>query len=145
MTTRIHHTNRKALRIPYSTGYHQSLASKPNGVWYGVDWAWLDWCKSETGWRYKNNIKLEVDERRLLILNTPFKVEAFSKKYETPYLNTSLKMIDWESVAKKYSGIEIAPYHYSLRFKLFWYYGWDVASGCIWDLNAIKSTKLVSK
>jgi len=38
-------------------------------------------------------------------------------------------------VSKEYDGIEIAPYQWDARLSLIWYYGWDVASGCIWNLD----------
>lgn len=46
-------------------------------------------------------------------------------------------------VAKDYDGIEIAPYQESLRYDLEWYYGWDVASGCIWNFEGIRLNKIV--
>ena len=48
--------------------------------------------------------------------------------------------IDWNRVAKKYQGIIITPYIWERRLTTTctWYYGWDVASGCIWDNKAIK-------
>ena len=55
------------------------------------------------------------------------------------------KMIDWPRVASDYAGIEICPYLSSKRMDedSFWYYGWDVASGCVWDSKGI--TDLVEK
>ena len=52
-------------------------------------------------------------------------------------------MIDWRKVAKKYDGIEINPMIYELRMMaLSWYYGWDVASGCIWKPRKAKLIKI---
>jgi hypothetical protein len=50
------------------------------------------------------------------------------------------KMIDWPKVAEHYAGIEICPYLSNKRNDddFFWYYGWDVASGCIWDQKGIE-------
>lgn len=52
----------------------------------------------------------------------------------------SVTAFDWIDVASRYSGIEIAPYQWKRRIhpSTFWYYTWDCASGCIWDLSAIK-------
>ncbi len=47
-------------------------------------------------------------------------------------------MIDWPAVAKRYAGIEINPYFTGLRM-VSWYYTWDVASGCVWHEDGIKS------
>ena len=44
---------------------------------------------------------------------------------------------DWAKVASHYDGIEICPYIESRR-NMTWYYGWDVASGCVWNASGIK-------
>jgi len=46
-------------------------------------------------------------------------------------------MINWEEVSKNWEGIEIVPYIWTARNILNWYYPWDVASGCIWNLDGI--------
>ena len=45
----------------------------------------------------------------------------------------------WPGVAAEgWAGIEIAPYIWARRLDgpARWYYGWDAASGCIWDPTA---------
>jgi len=46
--------------------------------------------------------------------------------------------IDWYAVAGEYAGIVIAPYQDARRHEYLWYYGWDCASGCIWDSSALR-------
>ena len=46
-------------------------------------------------------------------------------------------------VASNYSGIEICP-HFKSR-KNLWYLGWDVASGCIWDISIVKCIGLITQ
>jgi len=50
--------------------------------------------------------------------------------------------INWPAVAEKYDGIIIAPYIWQRRLSdnpdHFWYYGWDCASGCIWNTEVIE-------
>ena len=29
------------------------------------------------------------------------------------------------------------------RYEMLWYYGWDVASGCIWGPNMVNDSKLI--
>jgi hypothetical protein len=43
--------------------------------------------------------------------------------------------IDWPRLASEFCGIEICPYRGESRMEDFtyWYYGWDIASGCIWS------------
>ena len=49
--------------------------------------------------------------------------------------------IDWDRVLSEYDGIEIAPHQEDLRVdpKFRWYWAWDSAGGCIWNLGAIAS------
>ncbi len=87
---------------------------------------------------------MEIDESKILFINTKQKLIDFDRKYSTNINEKiNLSYIDWESIEKKYSGIEISPYQYSLRFSLFWYYGWDVSSGCIWNSDCIISTNKI--
>ena len=56
-------------------------------------------------------------------------------------------LIDWAKVTKHYAGIEINPHSDAAQKyatggggtfnELMWYRFWDVASGCMWDLNNI--------
>lgn len=41
--------------------------------------------------------------------------------------------MDWPAMQKAYAGLVVAPYLYERRH-VRWYYGWDVASGVLWDL-----------
>jgi hypothetical protein len=54
----------------------------------------------------------------------------------------------WNLVKEKYQGIIICPYFHNRRLMTShsqWYYGWDCASGCIWDVDCIKSFELEKK
>lgn len=44
-------------------------------------------------------------------------------------------------MAHRYDGIIIAPYVWSLRLDIdfFWYYDWDCASGVIWNSAAVSN------
>lgn len=51
--------------------------------------------------------------------------------------------IDWPEIATLYQGIIIHPHLRArhLHFESFWYYCWDVGSGCIWDAGAVAELK----
>lgn len=59
--------------------------------------------------------------------------------------------IDWFQVVRNFPGIIIAPYLWERRnsnrsnWDSCWYYGWDCASGCIWDLRCIESFQMVEE
>lgn len=56
-------------------------------------------------------------------------------------LYKSMDSIRWEAVKAMWQAIVIAPYQWGLRLHspAHWYYGWDCASGCVWDVSAIES------
>lgn len=116
---------------------------KPVGLWYGFGTSWVDWVKSEMPqWIGTYFYKLEVNKNNLIQLNDFIDIGAFSEHYRSMDSdNTRIHEIDWLKVSKDYSGIEINPYCYKARLemKTIWYYSWDIASGCIWNDNAVKS------
>lgn len=113
--------------------YSQVDGMKPDGFWYGFGKNWIDWTKSEMPeWTGKyiyevkipNNILKITSYKELLQFNEEFKINI-----------DMMDVIDWKKVASKYNGIEIAPYQYKARLDLLWYYGWDIGSGCVWNLD----------
>lgn len=123
----------------------RSHVGKPNGLWVSVGDAWEQWCRWE-GW---NTGSLAVRYRvtltpgaRILCLTTVEDILAFSRGYQTEML-FGLEAPDWQRLEfEGWQGVVIAPYQWSLRCDLRWYYPWDCASGCIWDLAAINEMTL---
>jgi hypothetical protein len=116
----------------------QSQGAKPRGLWYGVGPSWIDWVRSEMpDWEVDNIFKIDIDVDKILKITNSEELLVFNKNYgvKTQYYN----VIDWAKVASDYGGIEISPYNYKLRMEreVFWYYGWDVASGCVWNEGVI--------
>jgi len=122
---------------------------KPTGLWYSIGTSWLDWCFAEQpDWIGKYIYKIEVNPKKILLINTVKKLDDFSKHYKiVPEWMKTLKFkynyINWRRFSASYSGIEISPYQWKRRFDLLWYYGWDCSSGCIWNPNAIISLRLL--
>lgn len=134
-------------QIPADRGTY----SKPNGFWVsaeteGCDDDWRDWCLSESFGLNKLTHVHEVaftDKADLLILKGPYGIDQFSRKYRCS--DERWSGIDWQRVATRYQGIIIAPYVWARRLDgdASWYYGWDCASGCVWDAAAVASIQLV--
>lgn len=125
----------------------QETGVKPEGTWYGIGSSWLTWLKSESpSWFEDHTYVVLVDQSSILRLRTAAAVKAFGKKYASPDSIFPGMSIDWPRVAQEYSGIEIAPYQHTLRLDLdvSWYYGWDVASGCVWDPEVIEVSERVA-
>lgn len=114
---------------------------KPPGMWYSFGLAWIKFIVSE---KYEKQPKyidlLEVDKSKLICINTPLALDKFHLQYGISFkTHEKYKTIDWKAVMKDYGGIEIAPYIHQRRFSYLWYYGFDIASGCIWDADVLLS------
>lgn len=139
--------------IPYSVEQDpQFMGSlKPKGLWYSVGMEWEEWCASEMpGWCHPFQFELELEMRDILQLTNPNAIWAFHEQYQQKLFAHDKTYagfgtnINWGEVAQHYKGIEISPYARDLRLDLLWYYGWDVASGCIWDTTVIKTVNLMT-
>lgn len=137
---RIHYSDAP---IALDTGrrYEQEFGLKPRGLWYSApvkDDGWEDWCRAEefSVERLVVPHHLDLDLSRMLVLRSESEIRRFHSKYRH-----SRYEIDWPRVAAEYGGLEIAPYCWDLRLEggFLWYYGWDCASGCVWDLRLVRS------
>ncbi len=151
---RIHHS-RPGTRVdgePQLSNFKQKIGAKPNGLWYecqdGSSENWKDFCTTgfSSGYKYDGTYNIALNDYEILFIPNEHYFEKFYKMYSTnhpadPDGTKGLdKMIDWPRVANDYAGIEICPYLDSKRMDddSFWYYGWDVASGCVWSPAGIK-------
>ncbi len=122
----------------------QETEKKPFGLWYGFDNSWLDWVRGRYDyWQLSWLHTIEMDDSNVLRIENGIEIEAFTDEYSEGGLAAGPRKtrdIDWKKVSKTYSGIEIVPFlnDCNTRVELFWYYGWDVACGCIWDPSVFK-------
>jgi len=142
----------KALTLkPRSCAQHPAI--KPQGLWLSVDgpWDWKAWCECENFWLETLANRFVITLRRnarILYISTVDGLDwvneraADSGVYDINRFGAHY--IDWERVAGAYRGIIIAPYLWEARLdpRYSWYYGWDCASGCIWDAKAIAAVRL---
>jgi hypothetical protein len=135
-----------------------STFNKPRGLWVSdeEDYGWRDWCRDENfrPERFKYVYKVELSEdANILYLRSPIAIDSFTREYSAgkakmPFSEHEFdRGIDWLTVSKKYDGIIITPYQWSRRMEMHcqWYYGWDCASGCIWNMKAIKGVTRVQR
>ena len=118
--------------------------NKPNGLWYSIGNSWKDWCSYEAfrleTFQYKT--RLLINTNKLLQLNSIKAINEFTDTYSIdPYITRTFRSmcrINWDAVAEKYAGIEISPQQGWQRLNgATWYYGWDCASGCVWDTSIV--------
>ena len=123
---------------------------KPRGLWLSVegDDDWPHWCQDEGfnigSLAVATEIALSPDAK-ICHLTTAADIDAFTERWVTTppgmpdsFLSRGM-FIDWPEVAREHDGIIIAPYIWARRLSRHcsWYYGWDCASGCIWQMSAI--------
>jgi len=126
------------------------FCDKPQGLWVSVNDEWEQWCRSNDFGLHRLAIKHQIvlkanSPRQLLLLQTPEDILLFQGMHGTPQDRlVDWHAIHWDEVADQYAGIVIAPYQWSLRLRLIWYYGWDCASGCIWDTSIISKVEPVT-
>jgi hypothetical protein len=126
--------------------FTQRATMKPNGFWYGFGNEWIDWVRSEMpDWEGKYIYEVDIGNTNVLKIDSHFDLMKFHRKYAERKQIARDDLLDWSEVAKEYDGIEINPYQYEARYQYMWYYGWDVASGCIWNLNNVKLKLITDK
>jgi hypothetical protein len=126
---------------------------KPRGLWVSdesTEDGWRAWCEAEEFNVDQLAVRTRVHlypDHHVRVLTTADDIIRFTDDYGAwpSYMNESRWLlrqgyaIDWACVAKDYEGILITPYQWSMRLnqRCFWYYGFDCASGCIWDPAAV--------
>lgn len=122
---------------------HQTSFNKPEGLWVSVDseYGWHAHCRDADffpeGLTYGYKVQLKANAN-ILVIDTAQKLIDFTEKYkEIKDRPVWAATISWDTVYCLYDGILISPYHYQIRLKYDWYYGFDCASGCIWNLSCI--------
>lgn len=134
-------------KIRFKRTIKQEKGYKPRGLWYGIGPSWINWVRSEMpDWETEHVFRLSIDETKMKIIRNYQQLVEFEKEYSLPIdgwdsYNGRYLYIDWARVARDYGGIEISPYLYEARYKHMWYYGWDVASGCIWGTGVVRRLK----
>lgn len=140
----------------------ETLGYKPEGLWISneddldSELSWSQWCKGEN-WNlesltYEHEVQLK-DDSCLIILNDCRELDEFTHEFSDTTANLGhaygkyeqgqSTYIRWGAIQEMFDGILIPTYQWNRRMSLMWYYSWDCGSGCIWNLDAIKSFKLV--
>ena len=114
---------------------------KPVGFWFSVEGEddWPSWCISEdfcvNQLAYRTPVKIIGN----VLCVTPETLPLFEHEhgFDLHFHQWTSRAIDWRRFAARYDGIAIAPYSWWHRLSSSWYYPWDCASGCIWNLDAL--------
>ena len=114
---------------------------KCEGLWLSdenTDLTWKSWCEGEEfHLDYLTcETTFEVNISEILFLGNYDAISWFNQKYKKS-LFKSIESIDWQKVQDENKGLIISPYCWKARLEFMWYYGWDCASACIWDLKTL--------
>lgn len=154
---RIHNSKRKIKKLK---GVVEQVSDmKPRRLWYGFDDSWLTFIKNEMPHlEGKYFYEIDINSCNVLQLKTERQIRLFGQEYKVidrdlytmdkklyDLVKKSIFKIDWKRVSNEYDGIEINPYQSEMRMDNthIWYYSWDVASGCVWNVNCLKLHPLV--
>lgn len=144
-----HFSNAATLEPRNATQFERFAWDKPKGLWLSVDGDddWPAWC-AQTGIRdiarqHRFHVEL-ADDADVLWLRGFHDLLTFTERFARP-ITEMITGVAWDDVASEYAGIVITPYCWPARLEMrtLWYYGWDCASGCIWDATAIKAVSPV--
>lgn len=120
----------------------RSRWDKPRGFWYEVNSDWRRWCESEMPEWLKGTMLYSVDlgAARILRITNNYEFRRFQHRFVVVGRERWTTGPDWNLVAKDYDGIEIAPYLWEFRLAedCMWYYGWDCASGVVWNASKLR-------
>jgi len=142
------HYSDKDMLEPYSVEQKAKSDRKPKGFWVSVEgeYGWREWGMENSYGCFDHRFTVELAaDHKVLITDDLLGFHARYRKAWYPDHPHSYEYIQWEEVAREYQGIVIPTYHWEFCFDTRvsdWYYGWDCASGCIWDARAIASVKL---
>ena len=145
---RLVHYTPEPLAFEAGRQYENRSTFKPNGLWLSVEdgWGWADWCRSEEfgldSLLHETEFRIE-DWENILVLDSMEALQNFSDMFASSFNLVTLAnyraVLDWPAVTQRWQGIMIAPYQWGARWldEHAWYYGWDCASACIWDLSVL--------
>lgn len=125
-------------------------AVKPVGLWYGFGTNWIDFVRNPdnkglvdkyTTPEYFYNIDVKTVSisdsltigktfpDAVLVLNDYDDLNVFQESFEVVRAG-GMFLAEWLIISRKFGGLEVSD-------ELAVYFGWDVASGCVWNKNAI--------
>lgn len=163
----------KVVDFDYTRTYKQSCQTFAEGKWYSLGDAWQRWGEVGKG-SYLHRLVLKRgvlgtlqhrDPNKVLVLQNRNEIMEFNRQFGCRYHRFSF--INWAAVARDYAGIEFRNYERIVKrfrrenkrkqralprqtkwvdhFNLLWYYSVDVSSGCIWNLDVVRTVEYVRR
>lgn len=127
--------------VPQQSSTNRYFGLKPSGFWFEVNGDWRRWCSTEMPQWIRNRWLYTVDDStcRLLKIKTGEQLNWFHQNYCNLSQTWEYRCPNWHRLfVKGFDGIEISPYQWKQRLEMMWYYGWDCASGVIWNASKVR-------
>lgn len=117
---------------------------KTPGLWVSVEGEhdWPSWCRGEQwgldGFAHATEVVLS-DTANVKHLSSADEIDEFTERFHVPSSPIWHRGLDWHAIRAEWQGLIIAPYCWERRLAdhTSWYYGWDCASGVIWNAKAV--------
>lgn len=145
---RLIHYSTKPLSQVYSRPHDETGGVyKTPGLWVSVEGNddWVSWCRGE-GWNlegFKHATEITLAESaKVNVLSGARAIDQFTEEFQQNDRGPIWRRgLDWKAIRSRWQGLIIAPYCWDRRMSdhTGWYYGWDCASGVIWDADAVAS------
>lgn len=146
----IHYSSKPLLKVRSMTHSEDGVgAYKTPGLWVSAegDDDWVAWCRAESFslgcFAHATEIIL-ADDAKVKRLRTAKEIDQFTAEFEPKDRRGNWDhRIDWPAIRSRWQALIIAPYCWQRRLSSHtsWYYGWDCASGVIWDAAAVKELR----
>src|SRR3990167_3568080 len=150
---RLIHYSKTPLTAVRSTRHNAHLvgAYKTSGLWVSVegDDDWLNWCRGESwgldGFSHATEVILSKDAE-IMHLKNASQIDKFTNEFRPKNRPEWDRSLNWPAIRKRWQALIIAQYCWSRRLSTHtsWYYGWDCASGVIWNAKAVVSVMAIT-
>lgn len=149
---RLIHYSKKPLLKVRSRKHDEGKAGayKTPGLWVSIegDDDWLAWCRRES-WGLERLVHATeivlADDANVKHLSSAADIDQFTEDFFVPGSPIWHRDLNWQGIRERWRGLIIAPYCWERRLAdhTGWYYGWDCASGVIWDAKAVKEIRAI--
>jgi len=137
---KIHMSDDGNLKFKNVSPNEQSIDFKPKGLWFSFGTQWIDFISTE-------GMTDRIEDYLYIIKTNDSKILTIGMENEPLFLETygvendyGKIDVDWKKVASDWSGVEILINPRELNERWLWS-TWDIASGCIWNIDGIESVR----
>lgn len=134
--------------------YEQGSSMKPNGLWYAKGNSWMEFMRTEVSEMVENAkyvYAIGFDKSKVVSITSGRQAERVTYMFKNYELSqrANVDIVDWDRMTKiGKGGVEFIPYdrgYMSANYRMVWYSGIDVPSGCIWDTSILTTKQVVAE